>query len=76
MDMLKSGENNNRAANPPGYLLSDIKLHSLSSLSDRIPHKKGALLLMSERQSSITVGDTIGNGGWCQRSMISVVTFV
>lgn len=31
---------------------------------------------MSERQSSITVGDTIGNGGWCQRSMISVVILV
>jgi len=32
MDMLKSGENNNRAANPPGYLLSDIKRGFLSSL--------------------------------------------
>lgn len=40
MDMLKSGENNNRAANPPGYLLSDIKRRSLSSLLDRIPRKK------------------------------------
>ncbi|HJI06961.1 MAG TPA: hypothetical protein OIM12_08960 [Faecalibacterium prausnitzii] len=40
MDMLKSGENNNRAANPPGYLLSDIKRRSLSSLLDRIPSKK------------------------------------
>ena len=40
MDMLKSGENNNQAANPPGYLLSDIKRRSLSSLLDRIPSKK------------------------------------
>ena len=40
MDMLKSGENNNQAANPPGYLLSDIKRRSLSSLLDRIPRKK------------------------------------
>ena len=40
MDMLKSDENNNRAANPPGYLLSDIKRRSLSSLLDRIPRKK------------------------------------
>nr|DAU03884.1 MAG TPA: hypothetical protein [Caudoviricetes sp.] len=70
--MLKSGENNNRAANPPGYLLSDIKRCSLSTLPDRIPQKR-ALLLVSERQSSVAV---IGNGGWCQRSMISVVTFV
>lgn len=38
--MLKSGENNNQAANPPGYLLSDIKRRSLSSLLDRIPSKK------------------------------------
>jgi hypothetical protein len=40
MDMLKSGENNNQAANPPGYLLSDIKRRSLSSLLDRMPSKK------------------------------------
>ena len=73
MDMLKSGENNNRAANPPGCVLSDIKRRSLSSLLDRIPRKKGALLLVSERQSSVAA---IGNGGWRQRSMISVVTFV
>lgn len=46
MDMLKSGENNNRAANPPGYLLSDIKRRSSSTLPDRIPHKKRALLLV------------------------------
>ena len=32
-----------------------------------------ALLLVSERQSSVAA---IGNDGWCQRSMISVVTFV
>jgi hypothetical protein len=50
--MLKSGENNNRAANPPGYLLSDIKRRSLSLLLDRIPQKR-ALLLVSERQSSV-----------------------
>ena len=31
---------------------------------------------MSERQSSITVGYAIGNGGWCQRSMISVAILV
>ena len=36
----KAVKNNNRAANPPGYLLSDIKRRSLSSLLDRIPHKK------------------------------------
>ena len=59
-----------------GCLLPDIKRRSLSSLLDRIPRKKRALLLVSEWQSSITVGDTIGNCGWCQRSMISVVTFV
>lgn len=34
MDMLKSGENNNRAANPPGCVLSDIKRGFLSLLSD------------------------------------------
>ena len=33
---------------------------------------KRALLLVSERQDSVA----IGNGGWRQRSMISVVTFV
>lgn len=37
---------------------------------------KRALLLVSERQDSVAVGYAIGNGGWCQRSMISVVTFV
>ena len=62
-----------KAANPPGYLLSDIKRRSLSSLLDQILRKKGALLLVSERQSSVAA---IGNGGWRQRSMISVVTFV
>ena len=62
-----------KAANLPGYLLSDIKRRSLSSLLGRIPRKKGALLLVSERQSSVAA---IGNGGWRQRSMISVVTFV
>jgi hypothetical protein len=41
MDMLKSCENNNRAANPPGYLLSDIKRGFLSSLKI-----EGALLLV------------------------------
>lgn len=76
MDMLKSSENNNRAANPPGYLLSDIKRRSLSSLLDRVPSKKRALLLVSERQSSVAGGDAIGNGGWCQRSMNSVVILV
>lgn len=40
IDMLKSGENDNQAENPPGYLLSDIKRCSLSSLLDPIPHKK------------------------------------
>lgn len=75
MDMLKSGENNNRAANPPGYLLSDIKRRSSSTLPDRIPQKR-ALLLVSERQSSVAGGDAIGNGGWCQRSMITVVILV
>ena len=73
MDMLKSGESDNQAKNLPGYLLSDIKRRSLSLLLDRIPRKKGALLLVSERQSSVAA---IGNGGWRQRSMISVVTFV
>ena len=34
---------------------------------------KRALLLVSERQSSVAA---IGNGGWCQRSMISVVILV
>lgn len=29
-----------KVANPPGYLLSDIKRRSLSSLLDRIPRKK------------------------------------
>ena len=29
-----------KAANPPGYLLPDIKRRSLSSLPDRIPRKK------------------------------------
>ena len=52
MDMLKSGENNNRAANPPGYLLSDIKRRSLSSLSDRILYKmKIALLLTTSNRA-------------------------
>ena len=64
MDMLKSGENNNRAANPPGYLLSDIKRRSSSTLPDRIPQKR-ALLLVSERQSSVAVGYAIRNDGWC-----------
>jgi len=67
------GETHNQIENPPGYLLSDIKRRSLSLLLDRIPRKKGALLLVSERQSSVAA---IGNGGWRQRSMISVVTFV
>lgn len=31
---------NYQAVNPPGYLLSDIKRRSLSSLLDRIPSKK------------------------------------
>ena len=34
---------------------------------------KRALLLVSERQRSVAA---IGNGGWCQRSMISVVILV
>ena len=76
MDMLKSGESDNQAKNLPGYLLSDIKRRSLSLLLDRIPRKKGALLLVSERQSSVAGGDAIGNGGWCQRSMITVVILV
>ena len=33
-------KNNNRAENPPGCVLSDIKRRSLSSLLDRIPRKK------------------------------------
>lgn len=61
MDMLKSGENNNQAANPPGYLLSDIKRRSLSSLLDRILHKKSPAT-RAERQSSVAA---IGNGSWC-----------
>ena len=65
MDMLKSGESDNQAKNLPGYLLSDIKRRSLSLLLDRIPRKKGALLLVSERQDSVAVVDPIGNGGWC-----------
>ena len=52
MDMLKSGESDNQAKNLPGYLLSDIKRRSLSLLLDRIPQKR-ALLLVSERQSSV-----------------------
>ena len=41
------GEPHNRAANPPGYLLSDIKRGFLSSLSDWILYKiEGALLLV------------------------------
>ena len=69
------GEPHNRTANPPGYLLSDIKRRSLSLLLDRIPRKKSPAT-RAERQSSVAVGYAIGNGGWCQRSMISVVTFV
>lgn len=34
------GETHNQIENPPGYLLSDIKRRSLSSLLDRIPRKK------------------------------------
>lgn len=33
-------ETHNQIENPPGYLLSDIKRRSLSSLLDRIPRKK------------------------------------
>ena len=62
--MLKSGENNNRAANPPGYLLSDIKRRSLSSLLDRIPRKKepcysclsGRAQLLGEMLEEMLVG--------------------
>lgn len=75
MDMLKSGETNNQAENPPGYLLSDIKRRSLSSLLDRILYKKSPVT-RAERQSSVAVGYAIGNGGWCQSSMISVVILV
>ena len=46
------GEPHNRAANPPGYLLSDIKRRSLSSLLDRIPRKKSPAT-RAERQSSV-----------------------
>ena len=59
MDMLKSGENNNRAANPSGMCVSDIKRRSSSTLPDRTPQKR-ALLLMSERQNSVAVGYVIG----------------
>ena len=52
--MLKSGENDNQAENPPGYLLSDIKRRSLSSLLDRIPRKKSPAT-RAERQSSVTL---------------------
>ena len=54
IDMLKSGENDNQAENPPGYLLSDIKRRSLSSLLDRIPRKKSPAT-RAERQSSVTL---------------------
>jgi hypothetical protein len=52
--MLKSGENNNRAENPTEYLLSDIKRRSLSSLLDRILHKKSPAT-RAERQSSVAL---------------------
>lgn len=66
------GETHNQIENPPGCVLSDIKRRSSSTLPDRIPQKR-ALLLVSERQSSVAA---IGNGGWYQRSMISVVILV
>ena len=71
IEMLKSGESNNRAANPPGCVRSDIKRSSLSSLSDRIPHKKEPCYSYLSGRALL-----LWNGGWRQRSMISVVTFV